>query len=387
MKKFALILLTVILSVALLAACSDNPETPATEKKPVDPTTPIAECFDLPYQYDLSPYITVEKDNYMNLQVTKIDTSVTDEQLNAAIFSELEAHGTLADVTDRPAELGDTLNINFKGYVDDVAFEGGEADNQELVLGEGGYIPGFEDAIVGHSLGEEFTIDVTFPEDYNEQLAGKAAKFEIKINSIKTTLLPELNEAFVTENYDYSSIEEFITATTEKLAKENVINADAEQKSELFAAIYNTVKFLDYPKKEYQARYDEFVDYYTALAQTNFGVDLKTFITEVAGSTEEEFYQQADLSAKQYVEQDLIVYAIGNKENLITSLKKSDYDAYLAKIASDNDMQVADVEAALSADELWNSLIIETVFDFILDNATVVEPTESEPIVITPVAE
>lgn len=385
MKKITLILLTLLLSVALFVSCADKTENPETEKKPVDPSTPIAECIDIPYQYDLTPYITISKDDYTNLKVTKVDTTVTDDQLNEVIYEVLKSHGTLEDVTDRPAALGDTLNIDFKGFVDGVAFEGGEATDAEIELGAGGFIEGFEDAIVGHTLGEEFTIDVTFPEDYNEELAGKEAQFEIKINSIKTTVLPELTEAFITENYEYKSLEEFIAAVTEEIAKENVLSAESEQRKELYAAIYNTVKILDYPKSEYQYYYDDFVNYYETNAQTYYGVDLKTFITEVAGSTEEEFYKYADMNAAQLVEQELVIFAIGNNENLITPLKRADYDAYVLEIAEVNGMEASEVEAEYGEKEIWNSLIMETVFDYLLAGATVVDPVEEEPIVITPV--
>ena len=376
MKKILLVLTALVLSLTLLVSCSkDVPETP---KDLTDPTLSINDCIEVPYQYDLSPYITVEKNDYTGLEVTKIDTTVTDEDLNAAIYAALEESATLVDVTDRGAELNDTLVIDFKGSVDGEYFDGGEATDFEMILGEAGFIDGFEDAIVGHTAGEEFVIDVTFPEDYNEELGGKAAKFEIKIKSIKETVLPELNEEFVLNNTECKSVEEFITYITEEAALLNIENAEADQRSEAFAQIYSNVELVDYPEDEYKFYYDDYVNYYEEMAQTYYGVDLATFITEVAGSTEDEFYYYADVNASQIVEQELIVFAIANAENLIAGLTKGDYDAYLAELGEYYEMDAASVESQYGATEIWKSLIMERVMDFVIENAVEVEPKAEE---------
>lgn len=376
MKKILFVLTALVLSVALLASCSkDTPETP---KDLTDPTLNISDCIEVPYQYDLTPYITVEKADYTGLEITKIDTTVTDEDLNAAIHAALEEAATFADVTDRGAKEGDNLVIDFKGSVDGEYFDGGEATDYEMVLGEAGFIEGFEDAIVGHKAGEEFVIDVTFPENYNEELGGKAAKFEIKIKSIKETVLPELNEEFVLNNTECKSVEEFVTYITEEAALLNIENAKAEKRNEAFAQIVANVELADYPEDEYKFYYDDYVNYYESMAQTYYGVDLKTFITEVAGSTEEEFYYYADVNASQIVEQELIVFAIANAENLISGLTKGDYDAYLVELGEYYEMDAASVESQYGATEIWKSLIMEKVMDYVIDNAVEVEPKAEE---------
>lgn len=376
MKKILLVLTALVLSLTLLVSCSkDTSETP---KDLSDPTLSINDCIEVPYQYDLTPYITVEKSDYTGLEITKIDTTVTDEDLNNAIGAALEEAATIVDVTDRGAKEGDSLVIDFKGSVDGEFFDGGEATDYEMVLGEAGFIDGFEDAIIGHSAGEEFVIDVTFPEDYNEELGGKAAKFEIKIKSIKETVLPDLNEEFVLNNTECKSVEEFITYITEEAALLNIENAEAEKKSQAYAQIMTNVDLVEYPEDEYKYYYDDYVNYYESMAQTYYGVDLKTFITEVAGSTEEEFYYYADVNASQIVEQELIIFAIAKAENLINGLTKGDYDTYIAELAEYYDMDVASVESQYGATEVWKSLIMEKVMDFVIDNSVEVEPKAEE---------
>ncbi|MBE6701274.1 MAG: trigger factor [Ruminococcaceae bacterium] len=366
MKKIALFL-SVLLIVLTLTGCS------------TDSVKKIGDLIEVPYQYDLTPYIDITKDDYIGIEIEKLDSTVTEEDLDDAILALLEENGELTDVADRGAKLGDTLVIDFTGYVDGVAFENGADTNHELVLGQAGFIDGFEDALVGHKTGEDFTIDVTFPEDYGvDELNGKLANFKIKIHSIKEIVLPELNDAFAKEVYNCETLEEMLVKLGEDVAKEKAAAIEIEKQNLAFEVIYENVKIKDYPKEEYDYYYNDFVSYYEDIAKSYYNVDLKTFITEYSGSTEEEFYYYADLNAVSVVEQELIFFAIANEENLIENLTKTDYDAYLTEISAEYGYEPAEFEETYGSVEIWKTLIFDKTMEFVLENAVEVETTEEE---------
>ncbi len=375
MKKILIVLLSALLLVSLVSCNgTDN-------KKDVDlsdPTLSITDCYDVPYQYDLSDYIDISREDYVGVEIEKIDTTVTDEDVNDAIFADLQEHATYADV-ERGAKTGDSININFTGSVDGVEFDGGAAENYDMVLGSAGFIPGFEDALVGHAAGEEFVIDVTFPEEYgNEELNGKDAQFAIKINSVKEEVLPEFSESFVKENYDCDTIEAYLAQVQERLIEEKAVEVDNERKSAAFEAVYENVEIKSYPDAEYKYYYNDFVSYYEDFAKENLGMDLETYITDYCNSTEDEFYYYADMNAAVNVEQEMICFAIATEEGLWQSLTKGDYDEYIAVLAADNDMDVASFEKNYGSDTVWIGLIMDKAINFVIDNAVEVEPTQTE---------
>jgi trigger factor len=175
-----------------------------------------------------------------------MSADVTDEEIDEAIKADLTNFAEQTDVTDRGAEYGDTLNINFKGFESGVAFEGGTAENYEMVLGQAGFIEGFEEQLVGHKVGDEFTIDVVFPEDYSENLAGKPAQFEIKMNSIKANNYPELTDEFVKTNFFCETVEDYRTQKKNELVASKALEVDNARKSLAYNTVYTnaTIKAM-----------------------------------------------------------------------------------------------------------------------------------------------
>ena len=154
------------------------------------------------------PEVTLGK--YKGVQVTKIDTTVTDEEVEAALEKEQQKNSRTVTVTDRPVANGDTAVIDFEGFVDGVAFEGGKGENHPLEIGSHSFIDTFEDQLVGHNAGDEVEVNVTFPEKYQAaDLAGKPAVFKVKINEIKTKELPELNDEFASEVSEFDTLAEY----------------------------------------------------------------------------------------------------------------------------------------------------------------------------------
>lgn len=176
----------------------------------------------------------VELGDLEAIEVKVMDTTVTDEDVEAEIKRNLKQNSSKVDVTDRAAELEDETTIDFVGSVDGVEFEGGKGNDYPLVLGSGSFIPGFEDQIVGHSVGETFDVNVTFPEEYQaEDLAGKAAVFKTTIKAIKAINMPELDDAYVSDTTDFETVDEYKADVKKKLEEKKAADAknDKENKA------------------------------------------------------------------------------------------------------------------------------------------------------------
>ena len=169
----------------------------------------------------VKPEVTLGK--YMGVTVTKIDTSVSDEEVDEALEKERNNNARTINVTDRPVAQGDTAVIDFEGFVDEKAFEGGKAEGYELEIGSNTFIPGFEDQIVGMKAGEEKDVKVKFPDEYfSKDLAGKDATFKVKVNEIKKKELPELDDEFAKDVSEFDTLKELKASIKEKLEKENM---------------------------------------------------------------------------------------------------------------------------------------------------------------------
>ncbi len=391
MKKFLLILMSLIL-VFTLASCKDttsteNPNLDATkeldslvsdfleayepkqaEKEVSDDKTPISEHFELPYQFDLSEYITIDRNDYIGITFKKQNAQLTADDIIALVEADLSENSIEKEITDRGAENGDNINIDFKGYVDGEAFENGEAAGYDMVLGEAGFIDGFEDALVGHKTGEEFTIDVTFPEGYSDELGGKPAQFEIKINSIKASTSPEFSESFVTDTLKYSSLEAYLTEKADTAYATKLEETETANKDAAYQALLENVEIIGLPQDMYDHYYNKFVADYEEMAQM-YSVDLETLMTSHFGVDMEEFYQVANETADSIVTQELVAFAIGNAENIITGITKGDYDVFLNKLAASYGYDAEAFESTYGKDDIWKSLILDTVINFVIDNA------------------
>ncbi len=384
MKKIAIILLAVLMLMTF-SACKDEPDATKVDPTITDPTANITKCFAVPYQYDLTPYITIEKDDYLGIEIERVDSTVTDDDLNYAIMEDLSEHAIYTEV-DRGAAMGDHININFTGSVDGIKFDGGAAENYDMVLGQAGFIDDFEEQLAGHAKGEEFVIDVTFPEDYGkEELNGKDAQFEIKINSVKEESLPEFNDAFVKEYYDCDSVEAYLTMLQEELIALKSADAESELKGNAYATIYKNVEFKDYPESEFEFYYNDFVNYYADFAKTK-GVTLEEFFP-MLGTNEEEFYSYAEQNAAVSVEQELVCFAIANENKLWQSLTKGDYDKYLADLAELNGAEPAEFEEMYTPEAIWKSLILDRTIEYVIENATLVDPAPAIELTPEPIPE
>ncbi|MBQ4312699.1 MAG: trigger factor, partial [Clostridia bacterium] len=198
----------------------------------------------------------VKMGEYKGIKVTRSVAEVTDEQVDAAVEQKREQNARLIEVEDRAAENGDTAVFDFAGYVDDVAFEGGTAENYTLELGSGNFIPGFEEQMVGHSIGEEFDVNVTFPEEYHaEELAGKPAVFKIKLHALKKRELPVVDDEWVTEISEFDTVDEYKADIRKNLTEQAEQKAKAEVDDKLIEALIDMLD-AEIPEAMFERRID-----------------------------------------------------------------------------------------------------------------------------------
>ncbi|MBE7056683.1 MAG: trigger factor [Ruminococcaceae bacterium] len=275
------------------------------------------------YDYDLSPYF--ELGDYKNLKITLYSTVATAEEIDKYCNNYIE-NTVFTEAVDKAAEKKDTVNINFAGTIDGVAFEGGTASNQEFVLGSGGYIEGFEDGIVGMKAGEVKDINVTFPEDYGtESLNGKAAVFKITMNAVKKEVKGELSDAFLTSHKaEYPTVADLKAAAKTEIEKQKMQYESAQNKDSIISTILETSELKDYPEEEIKRNFDSVKESFesTYTQYTSYGmfsgsmVDFINEYTDMNVKTVDEFYNKY---AEDQVRIELVLAAVAKAENITVS--------------------------------------------------------------------
>lgn len=320
--------------------------------------------------------ITVTK--YKGLEVNKVETAkVTDEDVENSIKSNLEANKTSTDVTDRAAQSGDVVTLDYVGKKDGVEFDGGTASDQKITIGEGGFIPGFEDGIVGHNTGETFDVAVTFPEDYqNTDLAGQPTVFTMTIKGIATESVPELNDDFVKKVSNKSkTVEEFKKEVKKNLEDQNKKTAEDTLKQEVLAALAENTTVKKYPSDEVKKITDQLKEQYEQIAQYS-GVSLEDLLTQQMGMTEDQFNKKAKEVAKENVKQKLALQLIAKKEKLEPS--KEEYNKKMDKYAEDYGF--TDRESMLkqyTEEEVKDVILNDAVIQWLVDNCKQVKADTS----------
>ena len=247
--------------------------------------------------------------------------AITDAEIDERINSDLGQWVEQVEVTDRAASLGDTVIIDFEGFVDGVAFAGGAAEGADLKLGAGQFIPGFEEQIVGYEIGDEFDVNVSFPDDYpnSPDLAGKPAVFKIKLHAILTDIIPELTEEFVQFNLGLDTIAEYRTAIREQLELEQQENADEYVKSQVWNEIINNATIHKYPQSEIELRIGMAMSEIEYMAMM-YGEDVSTIVEYYTGLSVEDFIElQLRPGSTGDVGFDLILRAIALQEGIVVS--------------------------------------------------------------------
>lgn len=323
-------------------------------------------CLVLTAKITVKPDVKISK--FETIDVKKPEYPVTDEDVENELKRRQEQNARIITVEDRAAQDGDTVVIDFEGFVDDVAFEGGKGENYELTLGSGQFIPGFEDQLVGKNIGEETDVNVTFPEEYHApELAGKPAVFKVKVHGIKAKELPELDDEFAKDS-DFDTLDELKADILAKLKE----NAEKREKQELENEVIDFVvdkMKADIPEIMYENRIDELVrDFEMRLSYQ--GMSVEKYL-EYAGMDIAAFRGQFKEQAERQVKGMLALEAMAKKEKI--KALKDDVTKEYEKLAEQYKMDVDKVKSFVNEEDLKKDIVTNKTIDALIEKANFIE--------------
>lgn len=307
--------------------------------------------------------------DYKGLEVKKIVKNVDDDAVNAEIDKMRSRNARIVSVDDRATILGDTAVIDFDGYLDGEAFEGGKGEKFPLELGSNTFIPGFEEQVVGKNIGEEFDVNVTFPEDYQaENLAGKAVVFKCKLHEIKGKDMPELDDEFVKDVSEFDTVDELKADVKTKLEKKAADDMEQQVDNDLVDALVAKME-AEVPEVMYERRINEIAREWSASNRIKIEDYLK-----YTGITMEQFRASFKDIAKKQVDLRLCLEQIAADENI--EITAEDIEKGYADLAEQYKMEIDKVKSVLAEDAITGDLKIEKALDIVRDNAKIEEVTE-----------
>lgn len=314
----------------------------------------------------VTTYPEVKLGEYKGLKAVKLPTEATDADVENELKQMQERNSRLIDVTDRNAEMGDTATIDFEGFTDGVAFEGGKGENYPLELGSGSFIPGFEEQVAGHAVDEEFDVNVTFPEEYAEELAGKDAVFKCKIHEIKTKELPELDDEFAKDVSEFDTLDEVKEDLKKQIAEKKEKDAKIDLENQLLEQVVENME-VEIPECMFTKRTDEMVQEYNYRLQMQ-GLNLETYL-QYMGQDMDTFKASFKEGAEKQVKVSVALAAIMETENIEVS--DEEIDAEAAKIGEQYGMDVDQVKKAVPAEQLTEDIKRNKAVDLIVESAVI----------------
>ena len=311
----------------------------------------------------------VEIKDYLGIEVTKTIVPVTDEEIDREIQTVRERNARETEITDRAAEMDDTVVFDFDGYVDDKQFDGGKAENHRLKLGSGQFIPGFEEQIVGKNIGEAFDVNVKFPADYHaKELADKDAVFKCLIHSIVRDELPELDDEFAKDVSEFDTFDEYKASIKAKIEERHSRASDSEVETQLMAALREKL-VADIPECMFEAEVENFVrDYDNNLRMQ--GLDLATYF-KYTGMTLEKFREQMRPNAELQVKTRLALEKIAELEGIVAS--EEDVNEEYENIAKAYNVTADQAKEAIPADMIEKDMKVKKAVELVKEKAVVTE--------------
>lgn len=309
----------------------------------------------------------VEVKDYKGIEVEKVVNPVTDEDINKQLDALREKNVTVETVDDRAAENGDDVVIDFEGFKDDVAFEGGKAEDFTLSLGSGQFIPGFEDQIVGHNAGEDFDINVTFPDEYQvKELAGAPAVFKIKLKSISKKVMPELDDDMVKDSTEFDTVDEYKADVKKKLEEANEKHADSEVEAKIFDKVIENMT-AEIPQVMFDNRVNEMIsELEQRLAPQGISLDLYMQYTGQTIDTVKKAYAE---QAEKQVKLRLALEKIAKLENI--EVTEDELKAEFDKLAGAYKLDVDQIKQFIHDDDLKKDIAVGKAVDLIKDAAVI----------------
>ena len=307
---------------------------------------------------------------YKGIEISKVDNTVSEEDVEARLNEMVNRNARLTSVEDKALENGDTAVIDFEGFKNGVAFEGGKGENYNLVIGSNTLIPGFEDQLVGKKAGEEVEVNVTFPEAYHaENLAGKPVVFNVKVNDVKVKEVPALDDEFAKDTTEFETLAELRADVKAKLEEQAKNAADAEMRNALVEKVSANTE-VEVPEAMVQHQIDNM------LMELNYqlqyqGLNLEQLL-QMTGRGLDELREERRADAERLVKSSLVLEAIAEKENV--EANDADVDDELEKMAAMYNMEVEKIKSSLretDIEDIKGQIKIRKTLDLLVENATI----------------
>ncbi len=309
-------------------------------------------------------YPEVKLGEYKGLSAAMLPTEASDEDVDKELENMRDRNSRLVSVEDRAAEMGDTAEIDFEGFVDGVAFDGGKGENYPLELGSGSFIPGFEEQVAGHKIDEEFDVNVTFPEEYAAELAGKDAVFKCKIHEIKTKEMPELDDEFVKDVSEFDTLDELKADIKKQITEKKEAEAKTDFENQLIEQVVENME-CEVPECMFDHRTDEMIQDYSYRLQMQ-GIDLNTYLSYL-GQDMDSFKASFRSGAENQVKASIALEAIVDAEKIEAT--EEEIDAEIAKLAEQYQMEAEQIKNAVPADQIATDIKTRKAVELVVSSA------------------
>ncbi len=314
----------------------------------------------------LKPEVKLGK--YKGVSIEEVSAEVTEEDVNAAIEKERDNSARMVSVSDRPVQDGDMTELDFEGFLDGVAFEGGKGENYPLTIGSGSFIPGFEEQLIGAELNKEVEVNVTFPEDYHaENLAGKPALFKCTVKEIKVKELPELDDEFASEVSEYDTLEEYKASVRKNLEEKKAKEAKEAREDAAMAAVVEKAK-LEIPEAMLATEQRQMLDQFAQRIAMQ-GMKMEQYL-QYTGMTREGMLEQLKPQAETKIKSRLCMEAVAAAENLTAS--DEDYEKEMQAMADAYQLEVDKIKEMLGEkekDSIRKDIAVRKAIEFVAENA------------------
>ena len=326
------------------------------------------------FKVSVTTYPEIELGKYKGLKAEKMPVKVDVAEVNKEIKAMAERNARMISVEDRAAKKGDTVVIDFEGFIDGKAFEGGKGEGHSLELGSGQFIPGFEDQIVGKKIDDEFDVNVTFPEEYGaKELAGKPAVFKVKLHAIKVRELPAIDDEFAKDVSEFDTLKELKADIKKKATERKKAAAEEAVENDLVQQIVDSIKG-DIPEAMFENRLNQCVEDFAYRMQSQ-GMDMQTYLKYTNSSMDDfkkSFRPQAEMQVKYRLALEKIVELEG-----ITADEKAVEEQY-KKMAENYGVEVEQVKMAIPQTEIEKDIAVGKAIDFVKENAVITEKVEEK---------
>ena len=342
------------------------------------PEMDVQDINDEGIKYTISVYVKPEFElgQYEGVEVPFKDQVVTDEDVDAEIERMRKRNASLEEVSDRPAQEGDTVTIDYEGFKDGVAFEGGKGEGYNLKLGSKSFIPGFEEQVAGHNIDEEFTIEVKFPEDYHaEDLKGADATFNVKIHAIKTEIVPELDDEFAKDVSEFDTLDELKADVRAKQQERADKDNKAGFENETVRAVCDNCE-IDIPESMIQNEVEQMAqDQAARMSSQGIGLDM---YLQYVGQTMDDFKKSLEPMARVRVKSSLVIEKI--TEKIDPEVTDEEYNEELSTIANSYKMDLEEVKKSIGDDSAFikDSIKARKTVEYLASKAVKVEPKPAE---------